>query len=538
MKRRIFLKSSGLGILALTTRGWAEDKASSEKPNILIIISDQQFGDGMSCVLGREYFHTPNMDSLADNGMRFTRAYAPNPLCMPMRTSMITGLYPHQTGVQSNERNVKNTATSATMGEIFQKAGYETAHFGKWHVVLNGKHGFDTFKRAGSLDPEPAVEFIRKKHDRPFLAVASFLSPHEICQWARKERLPGGKIGTLPPVDKRPPVRKNSGPPENETDIMAHMRKSYQSWSIGGRLAFPVGNYTEDDWRRHIWGYYRLIERMDRFVGEVMNALRDSGQAENTVVVFLSDHGDCHGAHLWNQKTVFYDESTRVPFIISRKGTTPKGTSDVLLNTGVDIIPTICDFAGIKIPADLPGKSMKNPALGKKPDWKREYIVSQNHMVQCAEVDGKHFKPHGRMVQSKSYKYCLYSEGQRRESLVDMEKDPGEMVNQAGNPDFKKTLNQHRAFLKEFAEKHKDAKALEMLQYVKASDRIRTCNLRFRRKYSKTAIRTYRYCCYEDSPNLESGGMRKNAANYDTSASPRQAQSGGRGSRQIVASRP
>ena len=136
----------------------------------------------------------------------------------------------------------------------------------------------------------------------------------------------------------------------------------------------------------------------------------------------------------------------------------------MLINTGIDVIPTLCDFAGIDVPADLPGNSLKAPIFGRKPDWKRKYIVSQSHLVQGVPVDGKDLKPHGRLVRSDRYKYCVYSEGLRRESLVDMEKDPGEMVNQAGNSDYKDILNQHRAFLKEFAERHKDPTALEMLR--------------------------------------------------------------------------
>ncbi len=433
-------------------------------------MTDQQFADCMSCVMGRKYLHTPHMDSLAENGVRFTHAYSPNPLCTPMRTSMITGLYPHQTGVQTNSSRKLNPAKFVSMGKIFKDAGYETAYFGKWHVSISAKkkevHGFETFQGGGAnLNPAPAARFLKKKHDRPFLAVASFLGPHEICEWARKQRIPGAQLGDPPPMRDRPPLRTNFDPPKNETDIITHMRKAYQTWkNRSGRRVFPVGNYTEDDWRRHIWGYYRLIERVDGYVGTIMKALRDSGQERSTLVVFLSDHGDCHGAHRWNQKTVFYDESARVPFIVSWKGKTPKGTSNVLLNTGVDIIPTLCDFAGIKVPAGLPGKSLKAPALGRSPDWKREYVVSQNHMIQCAPVDGQHLKPQGRMVRSDRYKYCLYNEGKRRESLVDMDKDPGEMVNQASNPAFKEILNQHRAFLKEFAEQHNDKLALEMLR--------------------------------------------------------------------------
>jgi arylsulfatase A-like enzyme len=466
MDRREFLKTSSASLLAMTATVRAKEASSPDKPNILIIMTDQQFADGMSCVMGKKYLNTPHMDSLAANGVRFTRAYSPNPLCMPMRTSMISGLYPHQTGVQTNNGGSINSDDTPTMGTLFQNAGYRTGYFGKWHIRLKGDKGFDNFTdKPAQANTSGIVRFLKQEHDRPFLAVASFLGPHEICQWARKERIPGSPLDKVPPLEQRPPMRKNSTPPKNETDIMAHMRKSYQAHRL-----FPVGNYTEDDWQRQIWGYFRLIERVDGLVGEVMQALRESGQEENTVVVFLSDHGDCHGAHRWNQKTVFYDESARVPFIISHKGKIQRGTSDLLLNTGLDLIPTICDFAGIKRPESLTGISMKSPTLGRTPDTKREYVVSQNHMVQCEPVDGRHLTPHGRMVRSKRYKYCLYSEGERRESLVDMEQDPGEMVNQAGNPDFRKSLDQHREYLGTFAKKHKDTKALEMLNHLKTHE--------------------------------------------------------------------
>jgi len=381
-----------------------------------------------------------------------------------MRSSMITGLYPHQTGIQNNSDRKLKPSRVVSMGRIFTDAGYDTGYFGKWHIPIKKKdqtaHGFEAFEeKSARADTTDVARFIRQKHTRPFLAFASFLGPHEICEWARKEKIPGKPLGPVPPLNQRPPIRANSAPPKNETDIMTHMRKSYQAarW-------FPVGDYTEADWRRHIWGYYRLIERVDGLVGKVLKALADSGQDDNTVVVFLSDHGDCHGAHRWNQKTVFYDESVRVPFIIRWKGKTTGATSDALANVGVDLIPTICDFAGIDAPAGLPGKSLKSVALGKAGQWSRDYVVSQNHMVQCSPVDGVHVKPHGRMVRSDRYKYCLYSEGKRRESLVDMKAAPGEMVNQAGNPEFKEALAQHRGYLKAFAKAHGDHRALEMLR--------------------------------------------------------------------------
>lgn len=438
----------------------------SEKPNILIIMVDQQFSDAMSCVMGNQYLSTPNMDLLVEKGVRFAKAYSPNPLCMPMRTSMFSGRYPHETGVLTNDKTATlSPEKNVFIGKILKDAGYETGYFGKWHVAFDEKltdiHGFDKINTKCTEDPEPVSAFIKQKHQKPFFAFASFLSPHEICEWSRFQELPGGPIEELPELEKLPPLKTNFNPPLNETDIMTFMRKSYQA----NRL-FPVGDYSDADWRRLAWGYYRLIERADRFVGQVMQALKESGQEKNTLVVFLADHGDCAGSHHWNQKTVFYEESVRVPFVVMWDGKTKKTASNILVNTGTDLIPTLCDFAGINIPAGLPGKSLKNPVMGNQPDWKREFIVSENHMVQCDPVDGKNYKPQGRMVCSPQFKYCVYSEGTNRESLVDLQSDPGEMVNQAKNPIYKQTLEQHRNYLKKHAADSNDKVALEMLNQL------------------------------------------------------------------------
>lgn len=438
---------------------------TSQKPNVLIIMTDQQFADAMSCVMGSQYLHTPNMDKLVENGVRFIRAYSPNPLCVPARSSIFTGDFPHRTGVQDNSgENKIDPEKHIFMGKLFKDAGYETAYFGKWHISLdeslNHIHGFDiVLEKEGRINARPVSEYLKQKHEKPFLAVASFLSPHEVCEWSRKQELPGEQLGEVPPLEELPPLKANFAPPKNETDIMEYMRKSYQSHRL-----FPVADYTDYDWRRLAWGYYRLIERADDFVGEVMTALRSSGLEKNTLVVFLSDHGECCGSHRWNQKTVFYDESSRVPFILSWPGKIKKSDSDVLLNIGTDIIPTLCDFAGISYPATLPGKSMKDIAFGKKPQWKRDFIVSENHMIQGEPVEGKNYQPHGRMVRSQQFKYCLYSEGEQRESLIDMKNDPLETENLARNPDYKDELEKHRNYLRQHAAFYNDIEAANMLQ--------------------------------------------------------------------------
>lgn len=460
MKHKI---KSLLFIIIACLHNLATFAQAKQQPNIVIIMTDQLFADAMSCVIGNQYIHTPNIDQLAETGMRFTKAYSPNPLCVPMRTSMITGQFPHTTGIMANGKdNILDASRFNFMGRIMKDAGYETGYFGKWHIPLSGwekdVHGFEIMPPNGNLDAAPAADFIKQKHEKPFFAFASFLSPHEVCQWARKQELPGGPIGDLPDLEDMPPLKTNFAVPENETDIMAFMSKSYHT-----STTFPVANYSDADWRRLLWGYYRLVERADYFVGQITSAIKESGQEENTVIIFLADHGECAGSHHWNQKTVFYDESSRVPFIVTWPGKTEKGTSGILVNTGTDMIPTLCDIAGTDIPSGLPGKSLMAPVLGKTPEWKREFVVSENHMVQGAPVDGKELEPYGRMVRSVNYKYCLYSEGNDKESLVDMQFDPGELVNQAKNPVYKKILEQHRGYLKEHAKINHDTMALKML---------------------------------------------------------------------------
>jgi arylsulfatase A-like enzyme len=151
-----------------------------------------------------------------------------------------------------------------------------------------------------------------------------------------------------------------------------------------------------------------------------------------------------------------YDEAARVPLIVSYKGVTKPGVSGRLAHTGVDLIPTLCAYAGIPAPEDLPGLSLKDTANGKGGKDPREYLVVSNKMVQGGPVDGRIPVLEGRMVRSRRYKYCIYSEGRRRESLVDMEKDPGEMENLAENSAYRDILESHRGMLAGFRKNTND----------------------------------------------------------------------------------
>jgi arylsulfatase A-like enzyme len=446
-------------LLSIFFWGSALQLSAQEKPNILIIMTDELSAESMSFNLGSKYINTPNIDQLAKTGVVFNNAYCANPLCVPSRSSIFTGRYPHEVGIQSNDEKKLDPATFPGLGSIFKNAGYETGYVGKWHLPYDRKapatHGFDylpnkTGNGDDSTSPKLASNFLKTKRDNPFLLVVSFMNPHNICQWARGEKLPDGAIGNAPPADKCPPLRPNAKPSSNETDIMRFVRASMQNSD-----AFPVGTFTEDKWRQYIWSYYRLIEKVDAEIGRVLQALKESGNEKNTIIVFTSDHGDMQGAHLWNQKTVFYEEAAKVPFIISYNGVKPR-ISNYLVQSGTDILPTLSDFAGIPVPARYPGNSLKQYLEKDIAPTKRDYVVVSDHIIQGVGVEGKDLKPEGRMLRNGQFKYWIYNEGEEKETLYDLKNDPGEMVNLVSNPKYKKALQTCRTQLMEWATKNKD----------------------------------------------------------------------------------
>ncbi len=452
MKRRDFLKAAGLTAAAILTGRL--DAAGAKRPNIVLIMTDQQFAEAMSCRMGDEYIKTPNMDSLAAEGMLFTRAYCANPLCVPSRTSIFTGRYPHEHGKQTNVTQAIDPKEFPNIGMVLRKAGYSTGYFGKWHLPFPFKkstaetsgydQGFDglDFEKAA-----PTIEFIEKNRGKPFFVVLSLMNPHNICQYGRSQPLPDGDIGEVPPAEKCPPAPANLEKAKNQSDALeaiwqARLRAKFQD--TDERMFAPLELWGADDWRKYRWAYYRMIELADKEMGKILAALRKLKLEDNTVIIFTADHGDGIGAHRWAQKNMFYDEVARIPFIISQKGATRKGTSDFLVNNGLDIMPTICDYAGVEVPAKCKGLSLRQIAEGGKARPKRDYVACSTHFIQDLREDGKPIDLQGRMLRTADFKYYIFDQGKQPEMLIDMKNDPGEMQNLVGNPDYEKVLAQHR----------------------------------------------------------------------------------------------
>jgi len=437
---------------------------AATQPNILFIMTDQQSADAMSCRMGDRYIKTPALDRLAARGTYFTKAYTPNPLCMPARNSIFTGRLPHETRVTDNSKITLDPAEFVTMGTYFSRAGYQTAYFGKWHLAYDEDatktHGFDTLN-TGHIDADNAAlaaKFIARKHDQPFLLVVSFLNPHNVCELARGQELNNGPIGETPPVAQRPPAPANLAPPRNEPDSMSRIRTGYHA-----NPQFPVAKFSPEMWQALRWGYYRLIEKVDAEIGKVLDALHAAGLEENTLIVFTADHGECAGAHGFNQKTVLYEEAARVPLIVSAPGQRVARLSNKFTNTGTDILPTMFDFTQVDRPAKLTGLSLR-PLVNDEPvsHWRDEVVV-ENNMSQTFPVDGNVPTTEGRMIRTDRYKYCVYAHGQTRESLVDLAKDPGEMTDLARDPAHRQILLTMRERLKKWGIQNHDPLIAEML---------------------------------------------------------------------------
>lgn len=419
---------------------------AQQSPNIIYIMTDQQTATAMSCA-GNSDLHTPNMDKLAERGVRFENAYCSLPLSGPSRASMFTGYTPTEVGLEENETPMPDSLRTETLGILLSTAGYQCAYAGKWHVNTNSLpdkiafgfenlHGHNDFGLA-----EACVSFLQHKQNKPFFLVASFDNPHNICEYARHQNLPFADFKESA-LELCPGLPSNFAVNPYDADALAFEKKQ-------NHRLYPTSDFTPDDWRRYRNAYYRLIETVDMEIGKILDELDKQQLWNNTVIIFTSDHGDGCGAHGWNQKTALYEEVINVPFIVCL----PKGKNAgkvllQLINSGVDLMPSICDWAGVKIPQGRNGVSFR--FLVEKADATvkhRPYVVTETNFAQTAGTLGW-------TVRTDRFKYVLYDTGRNREQLYDMQVDRGEMCNLAIEKKYKETVREHRRLLNEWMDKH------------------------------------------------------------------------------------
>jgi choline-sulfatase len=431
---------------------------STSKPNVLIIITDQQNANMLGAA-GNPYLKTPALDSLCESGVRFQNAYCTNPMCVPSRFSLVTGRLASSVGVhgfgQSRSKDpIPDEYLQRAIGWTFRHAGYKTTYAGKEHfprmkAVQAGFEKIDAGERDGLADF--GEEFFRQDHEDPFVCVTSFINPHDICYMALREnavtdfdrRLVENDTIAMKELDKAlqrpdgvdeetfwrelcPPLATNFGPQDDEPGAIQELlderpfrRHARETWAA-------------DRWRMHRWAYARLTERVDAQIGRVLDSLNNSQYAQNTIVVFTSDHGDLDGAHGLEHKDCLYDEAVHVPFIIrdprsGKAGLTP--TQPV--SNGLDLLPTLCDLAGVTPPEGLIGKSLRPLLEGDAPsDWRDALPIESQF---------------GNAVQTDRFRYCHYDRGCSREQLYDRRCDPYETWNHLHRPENAQAVADCRA---------------------------------------------------------------------------------------------
>jgi choline-sulfatase len=465
MKRRDYLKTTGAMALASVSAFAKKPK----QPNIIFIYTDQQSAHMMSCT-GNQWLKTPAMDYIAKNGIRFERAYTANPVCSPARVSIMSGRFPGY--FETPEKPIRENRSTKQIKDLppevqethiaahLKKAGYDLVYGGKTHLpkpLSPDALGFDFIEKDQARKlAVSCADYIKQPHDRPYFMWANFINPHDICfvgitdirykkQTTGKGKGKGKKkarhMQVLADIMAQedgiseeeffvkhcPPLPDNHAIQQDEPVAVAQL---VEQRGFRKRMR---DTYTDQDWRFHRWIYHRLTELVDSEIQIMLDALRESGQEENTIVIFSSDHGDNAASHKMEHKSVFYEESARVPFMVMHKGSAPGGLVDDqhLVSTGLDLLPTVLDYAGHPgAKADPRGRSVRPFVEGKGAgEWRKTLGVE-------AEV--------GRAVIGDRVKYIRYDLHQEQEQLLDLKADPGEPRHFTNDPARAETLAELR----------------------------------------------------------------------------------------------
>ncbi len=463
--RREFLKAAGIGAAACAAASeQGALHAAGKRPNIIFVFADQLRYQSVG-YSGDEKAKTPNIDALAAEGVSFRNTVSSMPVCAAYRATLMTGKYTTSTGMVINE--LRMNTNHRCFGHVLTGGGYETGYVGKWHLYANqlghhldprnsfvppGPHrlGFDgywagygfhhvyhgayyhtdspkkIFYGKNVYEPDAqtdlAVDFMRKaaKGKKPFALFLSYGTPHD--PW---------NPGNVPERFRRmfegvefpdPPNYK----PQND--------KYADNW---GRLN-PKARKQLAAWRRV---YYAMTANLDWNIGRLLDAVKGMGIAEDTIVVFTSDHGEMFGAQGRRAKNTFYEEAARIPFLVRWPGSIPAGTVSHACMSNVDFMPTVLGLAGLEIPGEVEGMSLAKAALGK-PGPEPEAAFMQNTGACAAWRDGHEW----RALRDKRYTYAIYRRD-KAELLFDNRDDPYQMKNLASDPAQAATMKRFREML-------------------------------------------------------------------------------------------
>ena len=438
----------------------AGQRKPARRPNVLFIAVDD-LNMHLGCY-GHLTVKSPNIDRLAKHGVRFERAYCQFPVCNPSRSSLLTSLRPETTGVLDNRVPLLTRKPDAmTMPRWFREHGYFTASVGKifhgsakfsdpkaWDVELRpqgtpaGRKGegrnltggvvrWCSWRAAEGTDDDQAdgqvakeaIRLLREKRDKPRLLAVGFHKPHDPFIAPRKyfDLYPLGKL-VLPTV------------PDDASPHLPH--------SIGSGWRRVFDKFTDRERREFMRAYYAGASFMDAQLGRVLAALDRSGLADDTTVLFFSDHGYQLGTHGWWNKNTLYDESCRAPLIVATPDMpeTARGQACSAMVEFLDLFPTLTELCGLPAPPGIQGKSFAS--LLSRPDGTHKdaaYTVVRRGSIL------------GRSVRAKRWRYTEWDFGRQGAELYDHRTDPGEYRNLAKSAEHRETVKEMRAVLQRYA---------------------------------------------------------------------------------------
>ncbi len=443
-------------------------QSGQDRPNIVLIVVDDmrfdEFGAG-----GHPYLETPHIDRLAAEGAVFHSAYHATPLCSPNRASILTGQYVSRHGILDNTSRSRASHLLDLFPKELQKAGYRTAHIGKWHMGNDPtpRPGYDywvSFAGQGkTFDPDlyeegrihpvkgyitdiftdRAVEFIKKSGDTPFFVYIGHKAVHP-----EAVQLDDGTVDLSVPREFMPAARH-----QGRYDGRTMKRRPNYGFSARDRKSKPVIAKAlefrhileqDEDWAREIdpgisdETIRRRAEMMlavDDGVGRIVDTLRETGRLNDTLIIFTSDNGYFYGEHgLTVERRLPYEESVRTPLLMRYPKLVAPGTSINGLAVSVDLAPTILDVAGVKIPRHVQGTSLTPLLRGQRDEVHESILIEfyshENPFPWTASLDY-------RVVRKGKYKYIRWIRfDEDKAELYDLEEDPYELNNLAKDPDL------------------------------------------------------------------------------------------------------
>jgi len=453
----------------------------AKRPNILFIMSDDHASHAMSCY-GSRINHTPQLDRIANEGMLFDNCFCTNSICSPSRAAILTGKYNHLNGVRSIEDELDGR--QMTFPKILQENGYQTAMIGKWHLGHGGNAdptGFDYWsvvpgqgeyhdpefyemgelKRfkgyATELITDFSIDWLEKRDkDRPFLLMCHHKAPHRPWQPAEKY------ANLYEDVDiPEPETFYDDYATRSEAAKEAKMRIDSDMNDLVDLKGSPPEGLTpleEKKWRyqRYIKDYLRCVASIDESVGQLLDYLDNEGIAEDTIIVYTSDQGFFLGDHGWYDKRFMYEESLRMPFIVRYPRAIKAGSRTDAMALNVDFPVTFLDYAGVSVPEEMQGHSLRPIWGGKTPsDWRNSmYYRYWMHLDEHHNV----YSHYG--VRTERYKLIYYygealgTTGSLEENrppeweLFDLEQDPYELNNVYGDSRYEGIVKELKAELR------------------------------------------------------------------------------------------